>query len=69
MRWASGCLGIRPVLMLMREISWFRGEMDIIPPSEGGGAGSIPAGTAKLSWAKRPLLVMTCLGGIFHLAL
>ena len=25
---------------------WFRGEMDIIPPSEGGGAGSIPAGTA-----------------------
>ena len=25
---------------------WFRGEMDIIPPSEGGGAGSIPVGTA-----------------------
>ena len=35
---------------------WFRGEMDIIPPSEGGGAGSIPAGTAILASARRIVL-------------
>jgi hypothetical protein len=42
--------------MLIRAESakWSCGEMDIIPPSEGGGAGSIPAGTAMLQSGNTP---------------
>ena len=42
-------------------VAWFRGEKDIIPPSEGGVLGSNPDGTAikllEIAQTKSPTLV------------